>query len=65
MKALELNEMEEIEGGKICYGGLAGATGLLLGVATLAGPVGWGVVAGFAIGGLLSGAALGDCISKD
>jgi len=64
MKALELNEMEQIEGGRLCYGELAGTAGLLMGVATLTGPIGWGVIGAFAIGGLLVGAAMGDCISQ-
>lgn len=61
MKALELHQMEEIEGGDLtgCLGGYATTIALLSSVAVLSGPVGWIAVAGYAAGGFAAGLTIG------
>jgi len=56
MKTLELKQMENFEGVTIseCAGAVMGVMGLIVGVATAAGPLGWGVLAFGAVGYALS-----------
>tara|TARA_R110000796_G_scaffold88850_6_gene192059 strand:- start:131728 stop:131934 length:207 start_codon:yes stop_codon:yes gene_type:complete len=63
MKALELNQMENLKGGSAlsCFGAVAGLVSLTA-LAIAGGPVGW-FAWGAAIGsGMSTGFALGDCV---
>lgn len=65
MKTLELNQMENLQGGDLATGiSCAGAIAGIVGATTLAiagGPVGWLAWGSALLSGLTTGAALGSC----
>lgn len=63
MEKLNMQEMEEIEGGNSvegCSAATLAASGLVFAAATATGPFGWAAVGAAAAGGLSSGALIGE-----
>ncbi len=64
MKSLELNQMENLQGGTVwgCIGATAGGSGVVIGVATAltaTGPLGWAVI-GIGLGVISLAASLAE-----